>query len=66
MPVQSISPPAFSRSIHRVHDEKDKAFELELSWVCEESGMLHQRVPADLAAAADAAGKAALDEGMDA
>lgn len=32
-------------SIYGVHDEaKDKAFELEMSWVCEESNREHQRV----------------------
>lgn len=32
-------------SIYGVHDEaKDKAFELELSWICEESGREHKRV----------------------
>jgi hypothetical protein len=32
-------------SIYEVHDEaKDKAFELELSWVCDESNKQHQRV----------------------
>lgn len=28
----------YLRSIYKIHDEKDKTFELELSWVCEESG----------------------------
>lgn len=28
-----------------MHDEaKDKAFELEMSWVCDESNKLHQKV----------------------
>lgn len=32
-------------SIYGVHDEaKDKAFELELSWVCDESNRQHQKV----------------------
>jgi hypothetical protein len=31
--------------IYAVHDEaKDKAFELELSWICEESKRQHQKV----------------------
>lgn len=35
-----------AKIIHIVHDEvKDKDFELELSWVCEESEGLHQAVP---------------------
>lgn len=32
-------------SIYGVHDEaKDKAFELEMSWICDESNREHQRV----------------------
>lgn len=32
-------------SIYKVHDEaKDKAFELEMSWVCDESNRQHQKV----------------------
>lgn len=54
-----------AKIIYRVHDEKDKAFELELSWVCEETSWEHKRVPADLHAEAVAAGKAALEEGME-
>lgn len=31
--------------IYGVHDEaKDKAFELEMSWVCDESNRQHQKV----------------------
>ncbi len=50
-----------AKIIHRCHDEKDKAFETELSWVCAASGWQHARVPADVAAAAVAAAKAALE-----
>ena len=50
-----------AKIIHRCHDEKDKAFECELSWLCEESGWQHARVPAQLAADAIAAAKAALE-----
>ena len=42
--------------------EGEKPFELELAWVCEASGRAFQRVPADVAAAAEAAAKAALAE----
>ncbi len=36
-------------SIYKLHDEvKDKDFELELSWVCDESGRKHTFVPEDL------------------
>lgn len=35
----------FMSSIYGVHDEaKDKAFELEMSWVCDESNRQHQKV----------------------
>ena len=50
----------------QVHDDvKDKEFELELSWVCEESGWTHKQVPKDLLKAAEEAAKAALEEDMD-
>ncbi|KAF5930170.1 hypothetical protein HYC85_031043 [Camellia sinensis] len=53
-------------SIYKVHDEaKDKAFELEMSWVCEESKRQHEKVPEELLEEAKAAGKTALEE-MDA
>ncbi|OEL35684.1 Proteasome subunit alpha type-3 [Dichanthelium oligosanthes] len=55
-----------AKIIYGVHDEaKDKAFELELSWVCDESNRQHQKVPNDLLEQAKAAAQAALEE-MDA
>jgi 20S proteasome subunit alpha 7 len=36
---------------------KDKEFELELSWVCDESNRRHERVPADVLTAAIEAGR---------
>lgn len=52
-----------ARIIHVVHDEvKDKNFELELSWVGEVSGGLHQMVPADIRAEAEQFAKDALKE----
>ena len=53
-----------AKIIHRCHDEKDKAFELELSWVCAESGWEHARVPADLARATGEAAKAAIEAAL--
>ena len=48
-------------SIYTVHDDaKDKEFELEMSWVCEESKGQHQFVPADLKAEAEQAAKVKL------
>jgi len=36
------------RMIHSLHDEgKDKPFELEMSWLCDESGWEHKGVPRD-------------------
>lgn len=58
---------AVAKIIYGVHDEaKDKAFELEISWICEESKREHERVPTDLLAEAVAAAKAAQEEDMDA
>ncbi|KAG8891565.1 hypothetical protein FRB99_003490, partial [Tulasnella sp. 403] len=54
-----------ARIIHLVHDDaKDKDFELELSWIGEESGGLHLPVPHDLWEEADKKGREALDEDM--
>ncbi|XP_066307085.1 proteasome subunit alpha type-3-like [Miscanthus floridulus] len=55
-----------AKIIYGVHDEaKDKAFELELSWICDESKRQHEKVPSDLLEQAKAAAQAALEE-MDA
>ncbi|KAK5671643.1 putative proteasome subunit alpha type-7 [Batrachochytrium dendrobatidis] len=55
-----------ARIIHFVHDEaKDKSFELELTWICDESKGMHQVVPAELAAEAVRLAKAALADEMD-
>ncbi|KAK4346123.1 hypothetical protein RND71_036299 [Anisodus tanguticus] len=55
-----------TKIIYGVHDEaKDKVFELEMSWVCDESNRQHQKVPDNLLEEAKAAAKAALED-MDA
>ena len=46
-------------SLHSVHDE-EKPFEMELSWICPDSENEFRQVPADLAAEAERAAKAAL------
>ena len=44
--IGAASPP---RSIYYLHEEvKDKPFELELTWVCDESGRKHTLVPEEL------------------
>lgn len=53
---------AYRLCVHagQVHDEDGKPFELEISWICDESGRTHQRVPEPLLSEAIAAAKAAL------
>lgn len=51
-----------AKILYKVHEEDGKPFELEISWICEESGRLHQRVPADVAADAERHAKAALED----
>lgn len=52
-PAQNISVregvKQLARIVHALHDEaKDKPFELEMSWLCEESGWKHKGVPRDV------------------
>ncbi|KAL7420192.1 putative proteasome subunit alpha type-7 [Cryptotrichosporon argae] len=56
-----------ARIIYLVHDDnKDKDFELEMTWVSStDTAGRHAAVPADLLAAAEAKAKAALEEGME-
>ncbi|KAI9199277.1 nucleophile aminohydrolase [Polychytrium aggregatum] len=55
-----------ARIIYTAHDDaKDKDFELELSWICEESGNRHQIVPADIVAEAEQFAKASLQDEME-
>ncbi len=50
-------------SIYHVHDEiKDKMFELEMCWLCPESGNKYQVVPKDLLVAAEKAAKEAEED----
>jgi len=56
---------AATKIIHGVHDElKDKDWELELSWLCDESGNRHERVPNDLKEKAENEAKQSLEEAM--
>lgn len=49
-------------SIYLVHDDaKDKEFELELTWISEESKYMHVPVPADLQKVAEQKAKEALE-----
>eukprot|EP01111_Echinosteliopsis_oligospora_P013641 TRINITY_DN493_c0_g1_i1.p1 TRINITY_DN493_c0_g1~~TRINITY_DN493_c0_g1_i1.p1 ORF type:complete len:249 (+),score=67.85 TRINITY_DN493_c0_g1_i1:74-820(+) len=51
-----------ARILHTVHDEvKDKQFELEMSWVCDESNRVHQMVPKDIKEEAENRAKEAIE-----
>uniref|UniRef100_A0A0D6R5R7 Proteasome subunit alpha type n=1 Tax=Araucaria cunninghamii TaxID=56994 RepID=A0A0D6R5R7_ARACU len=55
-----------AKIIYGVHDEaKDKAFELEMSWICDESNRQHEKIPSDLLEEAKVLAKAAHED-MDA
>jgi 20S proteasome subunit alpha 7 len=53
---------AVARIVYAVHDEKDKEFECELSWICDASGGEFKRVPKAIAEEAIELAKAALEE----
>ncbi len=54
--------PSIASRIHVGHDDlKDKPFELELSWVCAESGWRHEVVPEELRAGAIAWAKTQIE-----
>ena len=35
---------AAAKIMYKVHEEETKPFEIEMTWLCEESGMEHQKV----------------------
>mmetsp|Transcript_52055 Transcript_52055/g.102737 ORF Transcript_52055/g.102737 Transcript_52055/m.102737 type:complete len:275 (+) Transcript_52055:53-877(+) len=50
--------------LHLIRDtSKEKPLELEMGWLCAETGFKHAHVPKDLVLASDAAGKVALEGG---
>lgn len=51
---------AVAKILHQVHDE-EREFEMELAWICEESGREFGRVPQELADQAEADAKSALE-----
>lgn len=52
---------ALAKILNRAHDE-EKPFELEMAWICAESGWEFKRVPQALVDQADEEAKAALEE----
>lgn len=53
---------SIAKMLHSVREEREKGFELELSWACEETGYTFQRVPEDLHKAADEEARRAVEE----
>ena len=52
-----------AKILHLLHDEvKDKPFELELSWICQESGWKHRFVPEEIVSAAEEWAKKAIED----
>jgi 20S proteasome subunit alpha 7 len=50
-----------AKIMHKVHDEKDKDFELECSWICPASKYEYSAVPADLVKAAETEAKRLIE-----
>jgi 20S proteasome subunit alpha 7 len=48
--------------LYKIHDDDGKPFEIEMSWVSEESNKQHEHVPAELVADAERLAKAAMDD----
>jgi len=62
MPIRDLVKEV-AKIIYTVHDEvKDKAFELELSWVGQITGGKHEMVPADILEEAEKYAKTALQD----
>jgi 20S proteasome subunit alpha 7 len=53
-----------AKIMHTVHEE-EKGFELEMSWICDESDKQFAKVPADLVKAAETAAKESLGSDME-
>merc|ERR1712151_306474 len=51
-----------AKILHKVHDEKDKDFELEASWICPESNYEHSAVPIQLLTEAEKQAKDMLEK----
>lgn len=50
-----------AKIIHKVHDEKDRDFELECSWISPQSGYEHKPVPVETLKAAEAEAKRRIE-----
>jgi len=50
-----------AKIIHKVHDEKDRDFELEMAWICPQSNYQHTMVPPTLLKEAEAEAKRLIE-----
>uniref|UniRef100_A0A7S0YIX0 Proteasome subunit alpha type-3 n=1 Tax=Polytomella parva TaxID=51329 RepID=A0A7S0YIX0_9CHLO len=49
--------------LHKIQDEDNtRPFQVEVSWICEETGRIHKRIPDELKEEAERAAKAALED----
>lgn len=51
-----------AKILHKAHDEKDKDFELEMSWICPETNNTHQLVPKEIVCQAEEQAKEELED----
>jgi len=54
--------PKVAKILHKVHDEKDTNFELEMAWICADSGYKFAMVPPALIAASEEQAKKELED----
>jgi 20S proteasome subunit alpha 7 len=51
-----------AKMLHVLHDEaKDKPFEIEMSWICEETGFKHAMVDTEIVAEAEKWAKESIE-----
>lgn len=53
---------AVAKILHKCHDEKDTGFELEMAWICPDSGGVFAPVPADLISQAEETAKKQIED----
>lgn len=51
-----------AKILHKVHDEKDRDFEMEVAWICSDSDYKFQYVPADMVKTAEETAKKELED----
>lgn len=54
-----------AKILYKVHDDDGKPFEIEMSWICDDSNRKHERVPESLKQDAERIAKALLESDME-